>query len=592
MYKLVVCMTLFYVHKSADSYSSFLTRIVNADKVRNPCGGSKIWAGVGHRDPAGGGSRNFFGIDFASNDMRWTVALCNLDSDGDGRTNGEELGDPNCVWKIGDLPSRTVNITHPGICEPLTSPKCHVANSWLQCLSPATCPELSYSDILNTSYRFPNTRIPVGSKNYYCKMFALPSDRIYDVVGYEAVLDNEMAAHHMILYGCGRMVDFTNDTWSCNMGRAMDGCVDPIALWSLGLGKICYARQFGIRVGNVTSAYKLAILQIHWNNMEAKSDYYDSSGIRIFYTQKLRPNAGTILAVGQYDFFLPPRLKSITISGQCSSACSQQRLNGSIYIVMATVHMHSLGKAGLIEHYRNGKWFSDIFPLQSYSYDSPALIPIEPLVFEPGDSIRVNCTFDTSALRNITIYGEGTLDEMCIGYLIYYPTQEPLVFRECSSTGLMQICNDDDEPICDLQNGLPLALDVFSNCTIGCSPACYKTITAFKQTGCASDTAYQVLPQNYPDLSSTYDLIDLCETKAVGACDLKAAIDICRKIESICSFECLGDCLSRIRALEKTGCLEGFSKVLARKEGGKMLSALIGACTQYVTNFADASSPL
>jgi len=31
--------------------------------------------------------------------------LCAKDSDGDGMTNGEELGDPNCVWTQGAVPS-------------------------------------------------------------------------------------------------------------------------------------------------------------------------------------------------------------------------------------------------------------------------------------------------------------------------------------------------------------------------------------------------------------------------------------------------------------------------------------------------------
>ena len=46
--------------------------------------------------------------------VQWNVALCQLDSDGDGMTNGQELGDPNCVWTEGNAPKRTDNITHPG----------------------------------------------------------------------------------------------------------------------------------------------------------------------------------------------------------------------------------------------------------------------------------------------------------------------------------------------------------------------------------------------------------------------------------------------------------------------------------------------
>ena len=33
--------------------------------------------------------------------QRWTTALCRSDSDGDGKTNGEELGDPFCIWERG-----------------------------------------------------------------------------------------------------------------------------------------------------------------------------------------------------------------------------------------------------------------------------------------------------------------------------------------------------------------------------------------------------------------------------------------------------------------------------------------------------------
>ena len=36
--------------------------------------------------------------DFEYEELRWTRELCEKDSDGDGFTNGEELGDPCCIW--------------------------------------------------------------------------------------------------------------------------------------------------------------------------------------------------------------------------------------------------------------------------------------------------------------------------------------------------------------------------------------------------------------------------------------------------------------------------------------------------------------
>eukprot|EP00928_Gymnodinium_smaydae_P020393 TRINITY_DN17880_c0_g1_i2.p1 TRINITY_DN17880_c0_g1~~TRINITY_DN17880_c0_g1_i2.p1 ORF type:complete len:485 (+),score=51.98 TRINITY_DN17880_c0_g1_i2:116-1570(+) len=41
--------------------------------------------------------------------------ICLLDADGDGMTNGEELGDPCCTWQPGvRAPYRVWNLTHPG----------------------------------------------------------------------------------------------------------------------------------------------------------------------------------------------------------------------------------------------------------------------------------------------------------------------------------------------------------------------------------------------------------------------------------------------------------------------------------------------
>lgn len=44
--------------------------------------------------------RNAFGKAFADAGHTWTQDLCNADSDGDGQTNGQELGDPCCTWAL------------------------------------------------------------------------------------------------------------------------------------------------------------------------------------------------------------------------------------------------------------------------------------------------------------------------------------------------------------------------------------------------------------------------------------------------------------------------------------------------------------
>ena len=76
---------------------------------------------VGHVNPEagpeGGGPRNQFGKDFADAKYEWTIALCLADSDGDGYTNGEEMGDPCCTFRVGEkvqLEWRHTYLSNPG----------------------------------------------------------------------------------------------------------------------------------------------------------------------------------------------------------------------------------------------------------------------------------------------------------------------------------------------------------------------------------------------------------------------------------------------------------------------------------------------
>ena len=69
----------------------------------------------------GGTPRNSFGLameELVTPDGRevfWGPELAALDSDGDGFTNGEELGDPQGIWEEGnESPGNADEITHPG----------------------------------------------------------------------------------------------------------------------------------------------------------------------------------------------------------------------------------------------------------------------------------------------------------------------------------------------------------------------------------------------------------------------------------------------------------------------------------------------
>ncbi|EQC36784.1 hypothetical protein SDRG_05618 [Saprolegnia diclina VS20] len=98
---LVVALSL----ATTSAFSTYRLRIPNGLSVKG-------FGAVGHVNKVGGGQPTQFGIDFERGGGRWNAAICALDSDGDGATNGEELGDPCCEWRVG-LPVRP-NPTSPG----------------------------------------------------------------------------------------------------------------------------------------------------------------------------------------------------------------------------------------------------------------------------------------------------------------------------------------------------------------------------------------------------------------------------------------------------------------------------------------------
>ena len=65
---------------------------------------------TGHVDTSGGGELNSFGTAFLRAGLEWTTELCNADSDGDGESNGLELGDPCCLFRVLDLGCRVLGI--------------------------------------------------------------------------------------------------------------------------------------------------------------------------------------------------------------------------------------------------------------------------------------------------------------------------------------------------------------------------------------------------------------------------------------------------------------------------------------------------
>ena len=110
--------------------------------------------------------------------------------------------------------------------------------------------------------------------------------------------------------------------------------------------------------------------------------------------------------------------------GTCDPKCTKTMLSyyGSINVTGATLHAHFLGKTLKLAQYRNGKFIRFLAKDDVFSYNNPTTTRYNPpVILSPGDELRTTCVYDTTKRKTTTYYGDGTYDEMCFGFVQYYP---------------------------------------------------------------------------------------------------------------------------------------------------------------------------
>ena len=275
--------------------------------------------------------------------------------------------------------------------------------------------------------------VPSKTTTYYCTSFEVPHDLPYHAIAFDAILDNLNVIHHMLLYGCDSSTP--EPTGECDMSSS--ACRDLLAVWSLGLPDQCLPDEAGLRFGNAT--YTHFQLQVHWNNPSHISTYTDESGMRIHYTPRLRLYDMGILWLGQLNIFVPGGVQNTTITGDCHPSCTKELARRPINVTASLSHMHLIGSQTRIRHTPAATNVTkDILFQEVYDYDSPRwTLHNPPVNINPGDGLQLVCTYNSLKRAANTTYGEATGDEMCFGFLQYYPKSGDL---HCEQSGRNNLC--------------------------------------------------------------------------------------------------------------------------------------------------------
>ncbi|CAG2230298.1 unnamed protein product [Mytilus edulis] len=93
----------------------------------------------------------------------------------------------------------------------------------------------------------------------------------------------------------------------------------------------------------------------------------------------------------------------------------------------------TVGSDGDCFHNSTGfKIGSSGFKLQLYRFDPPLRV-------NPGDEIRTTCTYSSLSSNETIFFGEGTSDEMCYGFITYYPAQN-IALPYCTTWKTVEKC--------------------------------------------------------------------------------------------------------------------------------------------------------
>jgi hypothetical protein len=177
----------------------------------------------------------------------------------------------------------------------------------------------------------------------------------------------------------------------------------PLVLWAPGGGRTELPAGTGLPIDG-----RPIVLQLHYNL--ARGSFPDRSVIRLRTVPAVERGA-RFVAIRDAEMELPPRMDYVETSHEVQAPGT-----GSALVHGVLPHMHGLGRTLRVDAVRGGdttcmvdvdRW--DFEWQNAWFYEAPIEVA-------GGDRIRITCGYDTRERSDVTRWGEGTEDEMCLSY--------------------------------------------------------------------------------------------------------------------------------------------------------------------------------
>jgi cytochrome c551/c552 len=242
---------------------------------------------------------------------------------------------------------------------------------------------------------------------YVCYGVDLTFDKKRQAIALAPLIDNATIVHHMLLFSAKSSYGSTPKPCSgSNMGAL-------IGVWAPGGGALELPPEAGYPLDGTAHF----VLQVHYSNLMHLDGQKDLSGYQLCTTDQLRPNDADILAFGTWQFTVPAQ-------GSADITCdlTLPGVTPTLHGIAGMPHMHKLGKAlSTTLHKADGSPDVDLGTANPWNFQSQVWTMLgDNAVLKPGDKVSTRCAWDNPTSSDVH-FGETTSDEMCFGFLMYYP---------------------------------------------------------------------------------------------------------------------------------------------------------------------------
>ncbi|XP_056620622.1 DBH-like monooxygenase protein 1 homolog [Triplophysa dalaica] len=278
--------------------------------------------------------------------------------------------------------------------------------------------------------------VPDKETTYWCRIFKFPEmKRKHHVIRIEPLIQkgHENLVHHILLYQCGSNLNKSeinreHECYHPNMPDSFFTCETILFAWAIGGEGFTFPPHVGMSIGTSIDPV-FVLMEVHFDNPSLQKGKVDSSGLRLYYSPKMRRYDAGVIETGVWVslyHMLPPGMQDYITEGHCTQECLQESLNSEmpsgVHVFAVLLHAHLAGRAIRQRHFREQVELPPLASDDQFDFNFQEFQPLsqERLIL-PGDSLITECRYSTKSRMNMTWGGLSARDEMCLSYLLYYP---------------------------------------------------------------------------------------------------------------------------------------------------------------------------